>query len=62
MALRSTQPATEMSTRDLPFGGEGGRSVGLTTLIPSCADCLEILGAPTSRKLNDLSRPVYDYL
>jgi len=23
-------------------GGEGGRCVGLTTLPPSCADCLEI--------------------
>ena len=25
------------------LGGEGGRCVGLTTLPPSCADCLEIL-------------------
>jgi len=24
------------------IGGKGGRSVGLTTLPPSCADCLEI--------------------
>jgi len=23
-------------------GGKGGRCVGLTTLPPSCADCLEI--------------------
>jgi hypothetical protein len=23
-------------------GGKGGRCVGLTTLLPSCADCLEI--------------------
>jgi hypothetical protein len=37
MALGSTQPLTEMSTR-----GKGGRRVGLTTLPPSCADCLEI--------------------
>jgi hypothetical protein len=37
MALGSTQPLTEMSTR-----GTGGRGVGLTTLPPSCADCLEI--------------------
>jgi len=29
------------------LGGKGGRSVGLTTLPPSCADCLEI-GDPQS--------------
>jgi len=26
----------------LGVGGKGGRCVGLTTLPPSCADCLEI--------------------
>jgi hypothetical protein len=36
MALGSTQPLTEMSTRSL-LGGKGGRCVGLTTLPPSCA-------------------------
>ena len=36
MALGSTQPLTEMSTRSIP-GGKGGRCVGLTTLPPSCA-------------------------
>jgi hypothetical protein len=36
MALGSTQPLTEMSTRGLP-GGKGGRCVGLTTLPPYCA-------------------------
>ena len=39
MALVSTQPLTEMSP-----GDKGGRCVGLTILLPSCADCLEILG------------------
>ena len=39
MAVGSTQPLTEMSTRD---GGKGGRCVGMTTLLPSCADCLKI--------------------
>jgi hypothetical protein len=34
MALGSTQPLTEMSTRKCP-GGKGGRRVGLTTLSPS---------------------------
>ena len=36
MALGSTQPLTEMSTRSI-FWGKGGRCVGLTTLPPSCA-------------------------
>ena len=41
MALGSTQPLTEMSTRNISWG-KCGRCVGLTTLPPSCADCLEI--------------------
>jgi hypothetical protein len=38
MALGSTQPLTEMSTRNLKkinLGVKGGRRVGLTTLPPS---------------------------
>jgi hypothetical protein len=42
MALESTQPLTEISTRNISWRGKGGRCVGLTTLPPSCADCLEI--------------------
>jgi hypothetical protein len=46
MALGSTQPPTEMSTRNISWGGGGGgksgRYVGLTILPPSCVDCLEI--------------------
>jgi hypothetical protein len=42
MALRSTQPLTEMSTRNIILGGNGGRSVGLTNLPPACAEFLEI--------------------
>jgi hypothetical protein len=44
MALRSTQPLTEMSTSNISCVGEGkvGRCVGLTPLSPSCTDCLEI--------------------
>ena len=38
-ALGLTQHVTEMSTRMFP-GGKGGRVVWLTTLTPSCADCL----------------------
>jgi len=41
MALRLTQPLTEMITRNIYWGGKGGRCVGLTTLPHSCAD-LEI--------------------
>jgi hypothetical protein len=36
MALGSTQPLTEMSTRCIT-GGKGGRCIRLTTLPPSCA-------------------------
>ena len=36
MALGSTQPLTEMSTRSI-FWGKGGRFLRLTTLPPSCA-------------------------
>ena len=42
MALGSTQPLTEMSTGNISWGVKSGRYVGLTTLPPSCADCLEI--------------------
>ena len=41
MALGFTQPLTEMSKRNISWG-KGGRCVRLTTLPPSCADCLEI--------------------
>ena len=45
MALRSTQTLTEMSTRNISWRGEGGKSgrcVGLKPLPPSCAECHEI--------------------
>ena len=42
MALELTQHLTEMSIRNISWGGKGGRCVGLTTLPSSCADCLEI--------------------
>ena len=41
MALGSTQFLTDMSTTYISWG-KGGRCVELTTLLPSCADCLEI--------------------
>jgi hypothetical protein len=44
MALGSTQPLTEMSTRNISWwgGGKSGRCVRLTTLPRSGAFCLEI--------------------
>jgi hypothetical protein len=41
VALGSTQPLTEMSTRNISWGDEGGRCIGLTAVSSSCADCLE---------------------
>jgi len=41
MFLGSTQPLTEMTTRNISWG-KGGRCVGLTTLSPLCADFLQI--------------------
>jgi hypothetical protein len=41
VALGLSRTLTEMSTRNI-FWGKGGRCKGLTTLLPSCADCLEI--------------------
>ena len=42
MTLGLTQPLTEMSSRNNSWGSKGDRCVGLTTLPPSCAGCLEI--------------------
>ena len=39
--LWSTQPLTEMSTRNISWG-KGGQCIGLTNLPLSCADSLEI--------------------
>jgi len=41
MTLGLTQPLTEINTRNISWG-KGGWCVGLTTLPPSCTDCLEI--------------------
>jgi hypothetical protein len=41
MALGSTQPLTEMSTSNYSWS-KVGLCVGLTTLQPACADCLDI--------------------
>ena len=57
MALGSTQPLTEMSTRNICWGQR--RPVhGDDKLSLSCADFVEILGASTSWSPKGLSRPV----
>jgi len=43
--LSATAPSA--NCQDYPLGGKGSRCGRLTTLPPSCADCLEILGAST---------------
>jgi hypothetical protein len=58
MALRLTQPLTEMSTRNISGGGKGGRCIRLTTLPPLCAHCLEIWEPQPPGTLWDLSRTV----
>ena len=37
---------------------KGGRYIGLTTLLPSCVDCLEIWEGSSSCNSQGLSRPV----
>ena len=60
MILKSTQPLTEMSTRDIFLEGKGGRCVG--PILPYiCAGFLEILRAITSWSPNDMSRAVMDF-
>jgi len=44
------------------YGGKFGRCVGLTTLAPSCTDCLEILGASISRNPKGQSRLVMGHI
>jgi hypothetical protein len=55
--LESTQPLTEMIPGIYP-GHKGSRSLRLTILPTSCADCLEILGTSTSCSTIGLSKPV----
>jgi hypothetical protein len=59
VALGSTQPLTEINTRDVSWG-KGSRCVEMTTLSPSCANCLEILGTSTSWSPKGLSTPVLE--
>ena len=51
-------PAALLTWDQLSLGGNGSQCIRLTTLSPSCADCLEILWASTSYSLKGLPRPV----
>jgi len=42
MEIGSTQSLTDMSTKVIWGGGKGGPCVGLLTLPPSFADCVEM--------------------
>jgi hypothetical protein len=64
MALGSTRPLTEMSTRNflgMFLGVKGGRRVGLTTLPPSM-NSLESMGSSTSHKTTGLYRLLQEWL
>jgi len=62
MSLGSTQPVTDFSTRNVSWGSKGDRCVGLTTLPPSCADCLEILEPQTNATIRVTNTPVQGLL
>ena len=57
MALRFTQRLTEMSTRNSSLGGDGGRCVRLSNLLPACADCIWIWKPQPPGKLWVCNRP-----
>jgi hypothetical protein len=42
LALGLTRPLTEMNNWNISWGGKDSRCIRLTTLPPSCAECLEI--------------------
>jgi hypothetical protein len=58
MTLGSTQHPTEMSTIDIFGEPKGDRRVGLTTVLPSCVNCIEIWDPQSSGDSKALSRPV----
>jgi hypothetical protein len=55
--MGSTQSLKEMSTRGISWV-KSDRCVGLTTLQPACADCLEIMGASNFWSPKGLIRPL----
>ena len=57
MALGSTQPLTEKSTRYVSWHAKMVGGIGFTTFPSSCADSLEILEASNSWNPKGLPRP-----
>jgi len=51
-----------MITRNISWGGKGGRCVGLTTLPLAGTDCLEVWEPQTPGILGGFSRPVMRFL
>ena len=61
--LATIQPWGQLSLKQkwvpgLSPGGNGGRCIGLTTLLPLCADCLRVLEASTSCSPKGQSWPI----
>jgi hypothetical protein len=61
MALRSTQPLTEMSTRNISWGG-GVKAAGADNLTTFMSRLSKNLGASTSCSPKGLPRPVMGLL
>ena len=51
-------PTLQCCTRNMSSELKAAGVLGLTSLPPSCADCVHILGASTSWRHKDLSRTV----
>jgi hypothetical protein len=62
LVLWLTRPLTEMSTENISFEDSGGRCIRLTTLPPSCADCLKIWEPQPPGTLRACNTPVQDLL
>ena len=58
MALGVDSASNRNEYQEYSWGDKGGRCVGLTTLPPSCADCLEIWEPQPSGTLRTFSRHV----
>jgi len=56
--LEATQPLNSYDYQFFFWMGKGGRCVGLTSLSPSCTECIDISGSSTSWSPKALSRPL----
>jgi len=57
MAMGSTQPMTEMITKNIPWEGKGHRCLGLKNLPPSYAEYCEIWEHQSSGNFRASSDP-----